>query len=161
MALERVKRTRKGEFLLRLPTAEREAIRSAAGLLRQLLTEEHVERDPALDRLFPPAYRDDPERAREFDSMVHGELLSQRLTAIDTLERTVDAGRVDEGELGAWLAAINDVRLVLGVRLGVTEESSEEDFRGDDERAQTFAIYAYLTWLEDDIVRVLSAGLAG
>jgi hypothetical protein len=161
MAPERVKRTRKGEFLLRLSPSEREALRSAAGLLRQLLTDGDAERDPALQRLFPAAYRDDPEQAREFDAMVHGELLSQRLAAIDTLERTVDAGRVDEGELGAWLAAINDVRLVLGVRLGVTEETSEADFRGDDERAQTFAIYAYLTWLEDDIVRSLSAGLAG
>src|SRR5205823_1081916 len=50
----RVVRTRKGDFELRLPAGERDILRSLPGQLRELLTTD----DPALERLFPPAYKD-------------------------------------------------------------------------------------------------------
>jgi Domain of unknown function (DUF2017) len=154
---DRVKRTRKGDYLLRLTANEREALRSTVGLLRQLLTEGDMREDPALRRLFPPAYMDDPERSAEFDGMVRDELLSGRLAAIQTVEETLDAPRVSEEQLTAWLSAINDIRLVLGVRLAVTEESTPSDFEGDAERSQSYALYGYLTWLEDDVIGSLSS----
>jgi hypothetical protein len=156
---DRIKRTRKGDYLLRLTTNERETLRSTVGLLRRLLTEGDSADDPALKRLFPPAYMDDPERAAEFDGMVRSDLMEGRLSAIHTVEETLDAPRVTEEQLSAWLAAINDVRLVLGVRLGVSEESTPSDFEDDPERSQSYALYAYLTWLEDDLIGSLSSAL--
>ena len=130
-------------------------MRDVPSMLRALLTQADAA-DPALQRLFPPAYVDDPGGAAEFERMVRGDLVAQRLAALDTMERTIEADRLSEDEIVAWMAAINDLRLVLGVRLGVTEQSGAEDFEGDQERTRTYAVYAYLSWLEDDVVRAVS-----
>lgn len=159
MALERVRRTRKGEFLVRLTTSEREAIRGVPGMLRTLLQDADPTTDPALQRLFPSAYPDDPERSMEFEHMVRDDLLAQRIAAVDTMERTIEADRLSEDEVTAWLATINDVRLMLGVRLEVTESSTPLDFE-DDDRAASYAVYAFLSWLEEDVVSAL-AGAKG
>ena len=156
MALERVRRTRKGEFLVRLTVSEREAIRGVPGMLRELLTDADPATDPALQRLFPSAYVDDPERSAEFAHMVHDDLLAQRLAAVDTMERTIEADRLSADEVTAWLATINDVRLMLGVRLEVTESSTPLDFDDDDDRAASYAVYAFLSWLEEDVVSALA-----
>ena len=47
----RVRRTRRGDFQLRIPAQEREVLRGLPGQLRALLGTD----DPALERLFPPA----------------------------------------------------------------------------------------------------------
>lgn len=159
MAPARIKRTRRGDFLVRLPAAERELLREVPRQLRPLLTEGDPAEDPALRRLFPPASLEDERVRAEFERLTRDELLAGRLAAAETMERTADAGRLAEDELLAWLSAINDVRLVLGTRLDVTEETTPEDFAGlppDDERVRMYAVYAYLTFLEDEVVRALS-----
>ena len=50
-----------------------------------------------------------------------------------------DADRLTEEQLLSWLGVLNDLRLVLGTRLEITEESSEADFAADDPRASSFA----------------------
>jgi hypothetical protein len=157
VALERIKRTRKGDFHVRLTGPERDALRSGAELVRSVLDEGDPREDAALKRLFPPAYMDDAEQAAEFDALVHEELLDGRRKALEELERTIDAVRLNEEELTAWLSAINDARLVLGVRLGVTEESVPADFADEPERTQAYSLYAYLSWLEEDLVDALAA----
>lgn len=149
-----MRRTRKGEFLVRLTVSEREAIRGVPGMLRTLLQDADPAADPALQRLFPSAYIDDPERSAEFAQMVHDDLLAQRIAALDTMERTIEADRLSEDEVTAWLATINDVRLMLGVRLEVTESSTPLDFE-DVDRAASYAVYAFLSWLEEDVVSAL------
>lgn len=155
----RIKRTRRGDFLVRLPAAERELLREVPRQLRALLTEGDPTADPALRRLFPPASLEDERIRAEFERLTRDELLAGRLAAAETMERTADAGRLTEDELLAWLSAINDVRLVLGTRLDVTEETTVEDFAAlpeDDERVRMYAVYAYLTFLEDQMVEALS-----
>jgi Domain of unknown function (DUF2017) len=90
--------------------------------------------------------------------MVRDDLVAGRLRAIDVMERTVDAPRLTEDELTDWLAAINDLRLVLGTRLDVTEDLSELDLAPDDPRTPSLAIYAYLSYLEEEVVRALAGG---
>ena len=71
MALQaRVRRTRKGDFQLRLPRGEREALRSLPAQLRDLLATD----DPALERLFPPAYGEDRSRSAEYSALVRDDL---------------------------------------------------------------------------------------
>ncbi len=154
----RVRRSRRGTFELRIPRAELDILRTLPPQLRALLSEGDPQEDPALRRLHPEAYLDDPEAAAEFDGFVREDLAAQRLTAIETMERTIGTDRVSEEELSAWLGSINDLRLILGVRLAITEESQPTDFAGDAERESSFALYAYLSYLEEEIVDALSAG---
>ncbi|HEU4354505.1 MAG TPA: DUF2017 family protein [Actinomycetota bacterium] len=158
MAFGRVKRTAKGDFRIRLPDAERELLRTLPQQLRDLLTTGDPT-DAALQRLFPAPTRDDEAMNAEYERLTRGDLLEERLAALDTMERTLEADRLTEDELIAWLAAINDLRLVLGVRLDVTEETTVEDFAGlpdDDPAVQMYTVYSYLTFLEDHVVGVLA-----
>jgi Domain of unknown function (DUF2017) len=151
----RVKRSRLGGYVVRLPSAEREVLGSVPPMLRSLLLEPDRD-DPALRRLFPAAFLDDERAAAEFDEVVRDDLLGQRLAAIETLERTVGSDRLTEEELSAWLAAVNDVRLVLGVRLAVTEESTPAEFESDPETERAYALYSYLSYLEEEMVEALA-----
>ena len=158
MPARRVKRSRLGGYVVRLPSAEREVLGSLPPMLRELLLSEQDPQDPVLRRLFPSAFLDDERATAEFDSVVRDDLVGQRLAAIETLERTVGSDRLSEEELSAWLASVNDLRLVLGVRLAVTEESSPEEFSGDPETEQAYALYAYLSYLEEEMVEALGGG---
>lgn len=151
----RIVRSAAGGFDLRIPRSERNVLRGLPDQLRRLLDEGDAE-DPALRRLYPSAYLDDPVAAAEFDGFVRDDLTEQRMKAIETMARTIDAVNVNEEEVVAWLAAINDLRLVLGVRLAVTDESEPEDFEVDEETHGSYALYAYLSVLEEDIVEALS-----
>lgn len=157
MPIARIKRMRRGGFSLRIPPPERDVLAAVPQMLRALLQDGDAH-DPAMRRLFPSAYMDDEAATAEFDSVVHDDLLEQRLAAIDTMERTLPAERLTEDELLAWLGAINDLRLVLGVRLAITEESTPQDFSSDPETERAYGLYAYLSYLEEDAVRALSAG---
>jgi uncharacterized protein DUF2017 len=152
----KIRRRRDGTFALDIPPDQRELLRGLPAQLRELLSDGDAQTDPALRRLFPPADLDDAEHAAEFDRLVREDLLAERSAAIDTMERTIDADRVSEDELVAWLGALNDLRLVLGTRLDVTEETAPQDFPEDDPRAQAYALYAYLSFLEEQIVEALS-----
>jgi hypothetical protein len=151
----RVRRTRRGDFELRIPEPERAVLRGLPAQLKGLLAGD----DPALERLFPPAYRDEPELNEEYDRLVRDDLVSGRLSSVQVMEATIDAGRLDEEQLLAWLGALNDLRLVLGTRLEVTEDLDADDIPDDDPRAPAFALYYYLGWLEEQIVEALASGL--
>ncbi len=156
MAVRRVKRSRGGDFVLRIPPPERDVLERLPQMLRELL-ERDDRTDPALRRLFPSAYLDDDEASAEFESVVRDDLVAQRTAAIETMERTLRAPRLTEDELVAWLAAVNDLRLVLGVRLAVTEESTPDEFDGDPETRASYRLYTYLSYLEEDVVEALSS----
>ncbi len=156
----RVKRSRRGGFELKIPAEERELLRSLGPELRELLVTHAATAqpgdDPALDRLFPVAYPTDEERQKEYRLLVHDELLSSYLGALAVLEETAGADRLDEDQLLAWMRALNEVRLVLGARLEITEEGGERPVDRRDPRAPAFAMYDYLTYLQGEIIEALS-----
>ncbi len=117
--------------------------------------------DPALARLLPDAYLDDDAAAAQFRRFTERSLRETKLahtqTALETLRRSGEKVTLGSDEAGAWLGALNDVRLALGTRLGVTEEGMEElaSLPDDDPRAATFHIYDWLTYLQETLVRAL------
>ena len=149
----RVRRARDGSFVVALPENERRLIASLVPQLRDLLT---VGDDPDLTRLFPPAYADDPARDAEYRALVHDELLEKRLAALDTLEASVEATRLDETGLTGWMQAVNAIRLVLGTKLDVTEDMDWSAIDPDDPNAFAYAVYDYLTMLLGSIVDAMS-----
>ncbi|MEY2461431.1 MAG: hypothetical protein QOG30_3261, partial [Acidimicrobiaceae bacterium] len=141
-----VRRTRDGTFELRLSDDERDLIASLAGQLRELLVGDETD---GLERLFPPGYADDPDREQEYQQLTHDELLTKRLASVDVVEETLTHTTLDEAQLSAWMGAVNDLRLVLGTRLDVTEDM--DDIELDDPRAPAFHVYHYLTYVLSEI----------
>ena len=148
----RVKRTRRGDFELHLPREERTILRELPEQLRALLSSD----DPALERVFPPAYPDEEELQAEYERLVRGDLLQQRLGSADVMQRTIEASRLTEEELLAWLSALNDLRLILGTKLGATEDDDPATIADDDPMAPSYALYHYLGWLEEQVVEALA-----
>lgn len=116
--------------------------------------------DPALARLLPDGYRDDDEAAAEFRRFTQSDIRESKNAAADALLQTLpeDGGRIrlTDEEAAAWIGALNDLRLVLGTRLDVTEDI--EPFGGlppDDRAAAPYAVYHWLTGLQDDLVNCL------
>jgi hypothetical protein len=117
--------------------------------------------DPAGRRLFPAAYLDPTEEAAETEwkAMVHPDLMRQRLDALAvvaaSLERSTRQGdfmvlELAPDDVQAWLTVLNDVRLVLGTRLDITEDDWE--ITADDPRAAAYDVYAWLTYLQGDLI---------
>jgi hypothetical protein len=153
---DRITRTRRGTYALRLPSAERELLTNLVDQLRELLT--ITTDDPSVRRLFPTAYHDDVERDREYQQLVRDELLERRLAALATVEETVDLDELTEEQLSGWLTSLNDLRLVLGTRLDVSEDDLVE-LAEDDPDAPALAVYGYLGFLLSEVVEALTEGL--
>jgi hypothetical protein len=116
------RRQRGGGYRVDLGTNERRLLAGLAEELRRYLTEESPASDSNLQPLFPPAYPDDLLMNLDYERGAGDAVLSGRLRALEVLERTADATTLTEGEVDAWMRSINDIRLVLGTRIGVTED---------------------------------------
>ena len=145
----RIDRTRSGEIRIRLPEHERALLRDVAARTRARLSA--GDEDPALRRLFPPAYAD-PEREREYLELTRGQLVTGRERALEVLEATVDNASLSTAEADAWLRALNDARLVLGTELDVQENLDWDTIGRDDPRALEYAVYGYLSWIQEQLV---------
>ena len=117
--------------------------------------------DPVLARLLPDAYGDDPEAAGEFRRYTEHDLRSGKVASAQTVLATLpaDGGRVrlSAGDAEAWLRSLNDVRLALGVVLGITEDYEREfgELDPDDPREAYLHVYDFLTFLQETLVRAL------
>jgi uncharacterized protein DUF2017 len=152
----RIERTGAGEYVLRLTEEERALLRRLPGELRAIL--EAAPDDPGLRRLFPPAYEDEQDEAA-YRELMGGELLEDRRRALQVLGETAEAETLTAEQAQAWLTALNDLRLVLGTRLEVSDEALLEDVPENDPRAPELALYAYLSWLQEQLVEALAAEL--
>ena len=112
--------------------------------------------DPVLLRLLPDAYGD-PEQSAEFRRLTDSELRTGKTAAIDRVLADLESERIeldiDEG-VGMWLQAVNDVRLMLGTRLDVTEDWGETvvELPTDDPRLTLYAFYDWPSVLQETLV---------
>lgn len=167
-----------GRFVLRADPTERTIL---ADLVRQLveLVEPHddadadplarmvgidpdAERpdDPALARLFPDAY-DDDESASEFRRFTERSLRDAKVaharTVLDGLEASGDKVVLNEAQAISWLGTLNDLRLTLGSRLGITDERDDWEMLPEGHPAALlFSLYDWLTFLQETLVHALS-----
>jgi hypothetical protein len=152
-----VKRRRDGSFDVRFDDDVRDLLRSLPAQLRDLLTDSKD--GPAARRLFPPAYTDEPELEAEYQRYMASDLVDRRIAALESMERTIDAERLDEEELTAWLATLHDFRIALGTALGVTEETFEQELDPNDPQLPSLAMYEFLTFIEHELVEALTDAL--
>jgi len=152
-AVRLIQPNRDGTFRLRLGEGDLDLIRSMIPEMRDLL----IAGDPSLRRLFPPAYGTDDKRNAEYDALVHDDLLEHRLGSLDIVEDTLDEETLDEEGLLRWMQAVNDIRLVLGTRLDVTEDMTPPD--PGEVSPGLFNVYERLGYLLANIVKALRSTL--
>lgn len=111
----------------------------------------------ALRRLFPAAHPRDAEEEQAFVALARRDLLESHRSALAVLKRTAFATHLGPDELEGWLTALNELRLVLGTSLGVTEDNTAPPRA--DPRFPQWALYGYLSLLVDEAVDVLSGAL--
>ena len=143
-----------GRYRLALTPDERELLRELLIDLRRGIDADDAE----VARLFPPAFPDDPAATAEYARLVRDELVDGRLQALKTVEDALaGADRLDQEQAEAWCGVLNDLRLVLGERLGVTEDVELERLARRDPE---WALYAWLTWQHGSAVDALASRLA-
>jgi hypothetical protein len=118
--------------------------------------------DPVLARLLPDAYQDDPEAAGEFRKYTESSLREAKKYFAQALLETLPpkGGRVKltADQARDWLRALNDVRLMFGVRLEVTEDFEDQLTSLDpkDPRVAAFEVYGWLGAVQESLVRAIT-----
>ncbi|MET1049491.1 MAG: DUF2017 family protein [Acidimicrobiales bacterium] len=156
-----IRRERDGTFTIRLSEPEQVLLKSLLAQLRTLLKLEggsEITDESGVRRLFPTAYAGRDDLEAEYQAMVHDDLLTRRLANIDEIEATIALPSLDEDQLGTWLRSFNDLRLVLGTRLDVSEDDTGP-IDPDDPEAPAQAAYEYLGWLLEATVGALTGSL--
>jgi hypothetical protein len=119
--------------------------------------------DNALQRLFPDAYRDDEAAAEEFRRFTEQELRSGKQQCAQRVAQSLgerdDKGRVELTAQQArdWLRSLNDLRLVMGTRLGIQDEEDAWPDE-DDPRGPSLLAYHWLTHVQGTLVEVVTPG---
>ena len=150
-----ISRADEGGVDVDLPSELRDFLKQLTAQFRDLLGSEQAADDPAIARLAPTAYPDDPMRNLEFDGSKGRSLADGRLEALDVIARTSDAEHLTDEEAEAWMRGLNDARLVFGTRLNIVEEDDVEAFAEDPDKAETLAVYLALTELVGMLVEAI------
>lgn len=127
--------------------------------------------DPTLGRLLPDFYRRDGDELSDPLSLDGSETLNAALRSLHEPE-IIDAKRgaaqqlldtvpdhggrfeLTEDSANAWIAAVNDLRLTLGVMLEIGPQGPER-LPADHPLAAHFDVYQWLTVLQEYLVLVL------
>ena len=144
-------------YTVDLPLGARDLLVELCRQSRMLLENEDPSSDPAMDRLFPPAYPEDPLADLEFGSALGDTPKNDKLAAIETVERTANADRLTEEELLAWIGVVNDLRLILGTRLEVTDDPDDQGPPPDDPSREAYEVYMFLGMLLQDMLGEVGA----
>ena len=145
-------RDERGGVKVRLRPDLRRALGDLCDQLEHLLTTEHPSSDPALARLAPAAYPDDPIQELEFERLVGDELTQRRLSSLRTMRASVHEVLLDEEQSLAWLRTLNDLRLVLGTRLEVTEDEGFDHLAAATASSAGFDLYLLLGHVQADLL---------
>jgi hypothetical protein len=146
-----IRRDRSGDVRLSLNANEQLLMHDLLDDLEPLLADPD---DPALRRLFPPAYSDG-ENDEQYRSLVRDQLVNGRARSLATVRTTLAEKTLTEDQADDWLRALNDLRLVLGTRLDVTEDLDYGSIDLDEPRGRDLAVYGYLSWLQEQLVEAL------
>ena len=126
-----------------------------------ITTHDSPPEDEVLLRLLPNAYADQVDAAefrRYTESTLRGKKYAHSMSMRITLKSAVDGiVEVDHDGANDWLGAINDIRLALGVRLKVEQNSHEELelLAPDDPMRGVYAVYSWLGWLQESLIVAL------
>jgi hypothetical protein len=122
--------------------------------------------DPALERLFPVAYRDDPDAAAEFRRYTRSGLVDTKTAKAGAVSAALLGGSGDDGgtieltdeEAERWLPVLTDLRLIVAERLGIR---ADDDAVPDDPLGEVYDWLGQLQAYLIDAIDELAAALDG
>ena len=133
---------------------ERDLVADLAEQFRSVLA---ADRDPDLRRLYPTAYPDDTHLDEDYMVLVHDDLLTARLAAVDSVLATTSNRSIDAEELASWMHMFSGLRLLVGTRLDICED---DVFDPEDADAPSRALLVWLGYLLEEAVGVATEFLA-
>ncbi len=157
---------RGGDVVARMEPAEVGIVSLLLDQLEQLLDADadDVGGDPVMARLLPEGHRGDPELAADYRQLTEASLRSGKADDLAMVRATLPDGggevRLDADQAAAWLRTSNDLRLALGTRLEISDDTEPpEEVTGEED--QQLAVYYWLTALQGSLVDALVAARGG
>ncbi|OZV82943.1 hypothetical protein CA850_05355 [Micromonospora echinospora] len=160
-------RRRGGRYVATFAVDEVRVLRKVASEVVGLLTDGFDHDDPVVGRLFPDVYADDPASSAEVRRYTEGDLKTAKIDQAGAILAALPGNeggevRLDAEAAEAWLRALNDARLAMGVRLGVKEgtdlgEELDDAVAADPSSTRVFqlSVYAYLGYLQESLLNAL------
>jgi Domain of unknown function (DUF2017) len=143
---------------MRLEPVEVELLRSLLAEFEALLDADDAGSAPVRERLSPSAYPDDLEADAEYRTLTAGGLRAERDARIAACRAELsEPGEIDLAAPDAgrrWIQVLNDLRLALGTRLGISEDD-EAGLDPTDPDVQPRTVYYWLTAVQDEVVQAL------
>ena len=133
------------------------------GLVEQTrsLLEERPADDPVMKRLFPAAY-ESPDDENAYRELIGGDLEKHKREAVDRVASQLGSKEefdetLELADCETWLIVLTDLRLALGTRLGVTEETMGAEIDRDDPASFSLAILHWVGWLQESLLKALQS----
>ncbi|MBQ1030111.1 DUF2017 domain-containing protein [Micromonospora parva] len=160
-------RRQAGHYVAVFAVDEVRVLRKVASEVVGLLTDGFDHTDPVVGRLFPAVYPQDAPGTAEFRRYTEGDLKTAKIDQAGAILAALpdDAGgevRLDAEAAEAWLRALNDARLAMGVRLEIKDgtdlgEELDDAVAEDPGSSRVFqlSVYAYLGYLQESLLNAL------
>ena len=150
----------------RFEPGEAAVLRQVIAEVVALLSDGFDRADPVVERLFPDVYRDDPAAAAELRRYIEDDLKTAKLEQAESMLAQLPPGggevRLDDEQAEAWLRALTDARLALGLRLDITDDTDivaelDEAVLRDptSPRVSQLTVYEFLTILQESLLAAL------
>ncbi|MEV4535812.1 DUF2017 domain-containing protein [Asanoa sp. NPDC049518] len=143
-------------------------LRKVATEVVGLLTDGFDHGDPVVDRLFPDVYPTNADDSAEFRRFTEGDLKTGKIDQAGAILAALPSSsggevRLDEEAAEAWLRALNDARLAMGVRLDISADTDlgeelDDAVLSDPSSSRVFqlSVYAYLGYLQESLLTALT-----
>ncbi|MEZ5310498.1 MAG: DUF2017 family protein [Microthrixaceae bacterium] len=135
-------------YSVNLSGGQRDLIAGLIDQLDQMLDSQ----SPALRRLFPEPYGDDAERNAGYAVLAGAELIESRHARVELMRSQIRAEKLSASDLDTWMRTLNDLRLVIGTVLDISDDGTEP---GDDSELELFHVYEHLGFILEHVVEAL------
>lgn len=140
---------------LELPPDYRELVRAASRLTLDMMDDPAYRDSAPWARLFPNAILTDPVAARAFDVRFRESIRDRKAAAADTTAASVEHTRLTLEQAVAWMVTLNDARLIVGTRIGLTKEAPITTFFGHPDVADHVTNWIAMSGLLELLVKAL------
>ena len=113
--------------------------------------------DPISTRLFPDAYPDDPEASMEFRRFTERSLRETNVNRAKSVLADIEGQTtltLSGDQWQHWVGFLNSLRLALGTRLEVDQDTWTQERSESDPLYQIFELYNWLTWMQETLISI-------